>query len=77
MSALELACTGSPTEIDVGRMDISIHQRGKCGLRRGSHGDHSSGNEKGSGRHGVFIMGFVKVFQPKSYKGRLILLTGS
>ena len=77
ISALELACTGSPTKIDVGRMNdqyfINVASAGfGAEVTATTHRDM-----KGLlGGAAYSIMGFVRAFQLKPYKGRLILPGG-
>ena len=77
MSALELACTGSPTKVDVGRMN------GKYFINVASAGFGAEVTattrrdmKRFLGGTAYSIMGFVKAFQLRPYKGRLILPDG-
>jgi YegS/Rv2252/BmrU family lipid kinase len=72
VSALELACTGSPTEIDVGRMNdqyfINVESAGF-----GAEVTATTPQEmrKLLGGMAYSIMGFVKASQLEPYEGRL------
>jgi lipid kinase YegS len=74
LSALELACTGSPTEIDVGRMNdhyfINVASAGF-----GAEVTATTPQEIKTllGGMAYSIMALVKAFQLEPYEGRLIL----
>ena len=77
MSALELACTGSPTEIDVGRMDDQYFINvASAGFGAEVTATTRRDMKRLLGGTAYSIMGFVKAFQLKPYKGRLILSDG-
>jgi lipid kinase YegS len=77
MSALELACTGSPTKIDVGRMNdqyfINVASAG-FGAEVTATTPHDMKQLLGGMAYS--IMGFVRAFQLEPYQGRLILPDG-
>lgn len=76
--ALMLACTGKPTEIDVGRMNgeyfINVASAGF-----GAEVTATTPQEmkRSLGGAAYSIMGFVKAFQLEPYEGRLILSDGT
>jgi YegS/Rv2252/BmrU family lipid kinase len=77
ISALELACTGSPTEIDVGRMnDQYFINVASAGFGAEVTATTPQDMKKFLGGMAYSIMGFVKAFQLEPYEGRLILPDG-
>jgi lipid kinase YegS len=77
ISALELACTGSPTNIDVGRMnDQYFINVASAGFGAEVTATTPSEMKKHLGGLAYSIMGFVKAFQLEPYEGRLILPGG-
>jgi lipid kinase YegS len=77
MGALELACTGSPTKIDVGRMnDQYFINVASAGLGAEVTATTPPDIKKLLGGMAYSIMGFVKAFQLEPYEGRLILPDG-
>jgi lipid kinase YegS len=76
-SALELACTGSPTEIDVGRMnDQYFINVASAGFGAEVTATTPQDMKKFLGGMAYSIMGFVKAFRLEPYEGRLILPDG-
>jgi len=77
MGALELACTGSPTKIDVGRMnDQYFINVASAGFGAEVTATTPQDMKKLLGGMAYSIMGFVKAFQFEPYEGRLILPDG-
>ena len=77
ISALELACTGSPTKIDVGRMnDQYFINVASAGFGAEITATTPQDMKKFLGGMAYSIMGFVKAFQLEPYEGRLILPDG-
>ena len=77
ISALELACTGSPTKIDVGRMnDQYFINVASAGFGAEVTATTRQDMKKFLGGMAYSIMGFVKAFQLEPYEGRLILPDG-
>jgi YegS/Rv2252/BmrU family lipid kinase len=77
MGALELACTGSPTKIDVGRMnDQYFINVASAGFGAEVTATTPQDMKKLLGGMAYSIMGFVKAFQFEPYEGRLILTDG-
>ena len=77
MSALELACTGSPTKIDVGRMnDQYFINVASAGFGAEVTATTPQDMKRLLGGMAYSIMGFVKAFQLEPYEGRLILPDG-
>jgi len=77
ISALELACTGSPTKIDVGRMnDQYFINVASAGFGAEVTATTPEDIKKLLGGAAYSIMGFVKAFQLEPYEGRLILPDG-
>ncbi len=77
MSALELACTGSPTKIDVGRMnDQYFINVASAGFGAEVTATTPQEMKRLLGGVAYSIMGFVKAFQLEPYEGRLILPDG-
>ena len=77
-SALELACTGSPTKIDVGRMnDQYFINVASAGFGAEVTATTPQDMKKFLGGAAYSIMGFVKAFQLEPYEGRLILADGA
>jgi lipid kinase YegS len=76
-SALQLACTGSPTKIDVGRMnDQYFINVASAGFGAEVTATTPQEMKKLLGGMAYSIMGFVKAFQLEPYEGRLILPDG-
>lgn len=77
-SALELACTGSPTKIDVGRMnDQYFINVASAGFGAEVTATTPQDMKRLLGGIAYSIMGFVKVFQLEPYEGRLIRPDGA
>jgi lipid kinase YegS len=77
ISALELACTGSPTKVDVGRMnDQYFINVASAGFGAEVTATTPQDMKKFLGGMAYSIMGFVKAFQLEPYEGRLILPDG-
>jgi lipid kinase YegS len=77
IGALELACTGSPTKIDVGRMnDQYFINVASAGFGAEVTAITPQDMKKLLGGVAYSIMGFVKAFQLEPYEGRLILPDG-
>ena len=77
LSVLELACTGSPTKIDVGRMnDQYFINVASAGFGAEVTATTPQDMKKLLGGVAYSIMGFVKAFQLEPYEGRLILPDG-
>jgi lipid kinase YegS len=77
ISALGLACTGSPTKIDVGRMnDQYFINVASAGFGAEITATTPQDMKKFLGGMAYSIMGFVKAFQLEPYEGRLILPDG-
>jgi lipid kinase YegS len=77
-SALELACTGSPTKIDVGRMNEQYFINvASAGFGAEVTATTPQEMKKLLGGMAYSIMGFVKASQLEPYAGRLILPDGS
>ena len=77
ISALELACTGSSTKIDVGRMNEQYFINvASAGFGAEVTATTPQEMKKLLGGMGYSIMGFVKAFQLEPYEGRLILPDG-
>jgi lipid kinase YegS len=78
MSTLELACTGSPTKIDVGRMnDQYFINVASAGFGAEVTATTPQDMKKLLGGMAYSIMGFVKAFQLEPYEGRLIPPNGA
>ena len=78
IGALELACTGSPTKIDVGRMnDQYFINVASAGFGAEVTATTPQELKKFLGSMAYSIMGFVKAFQLEPYEGRLILPDGN
>ena len=78
MGALELACTGSPTKIDVGRMnDQYFINVASAGFGAEVTATTPQEMKKLLGGMAYSIMGFVKAFQLEPYEGRLLLPDGT
>lgn len=78
ISALELACTGSPTKIDVGRMNEQYFINvASAGFGAEVTATTPQDMKKLLGGMAYSIMGFVKAFQLEPYEGRLILPDGT
>jgi lipid kinase YegS len=77
IGALELACTGGPTKIDVGRMNdrYSINVA-SAGFGAEVTATTPQEMKKFLGGMAYSIVGFVKAFQLEPYEGRLILPDG-
>jgi lipid kinase YegS len=76
-SALHLACTGSPTKIDVGRMnELYFINVASAGFGAEVTATTPQDMKKLLGGVAYSIMGFVKAFQLEPYEGRLILPDG-
>jgi lipid kinase YegS len=76
-NALELACTGRPTKIDVGRMnDQHFINVASAGFGAEVTATTPRDMKKNLGAMAYSIMGFVKAFQLEPYQGRLILPDG-
>ena len=77
ISVLELACIGSPTKIDVGRMnDQYFINVASAGFGAEVTATTPQDMKKLLGGVAYSIMGFVKAFQLEPYEGRLILPDG-
>ena len=77
ISALELACTGSTTKIDVGRMnDQYFINVASAGFGAEVTATTPQEMKKLLGGVAYSIMGFIKAFQLQPYEGRLILPDG-
>jgi lipid kinase YegS len=77
ISVLELACIGSPTKIDVGRMnDQYFINVASAGFGAEVTATTPQDMKKLLGGMAYSIMGFVKAFQLEPYEGRLILPDG-
>lgn len=77
ISALDLACTGSPTQIDVGRMnDQYFINVASAGFGAEVTATTPQDMKKFLGGMAYSIMGFVKAFRLEPYEGRLILPDG-
>ena len=77
ISVLELACTGSPTKIDVGRMNEKYFINvASAGFGAEVTATTPQAMKKLLGGMAYSIMGFVKAFQLEPYEGRLILPDG-
>jgi lipid kinase YegS len=77
MSALELACTGNPTKIDVGRMnDQYFINVASAGFGAEVTATTPQDMKRLLGGVAYSLMGFVKTFQLEPYEGRLILPDG-
>jgi len=77
ISALKLACTGSPTKIDVGRMnDQYFINVASAGFGAEVTATTRQDMKKLLGGMAYTIMGFVKAFKLEPYEGRLILPDG-
>ena len=77
ISALKLACTGSPTKIDVGRMnDQYFINVASAGFGAEVTAATPQDMKKLLGGMAYTIMGFVKAFKLEPYEGRLILPHG-
>jgi lipid kinase YegS len=77
VSALELACIGSPMKIDVGRMnDQYFINVASAGFGAEVTATTPQDMKKLLGGVAYSIMGFVKAFQLEPYEGRLILPDG-
>jgi lipid kinase YegS len=77
ISALELACTGSPTKIDVGRMNEQYFINvASAGFGAEVTAATPQDMKKLLGGMAYSIMGFVNAFQLEPYEGRLILPDG-
>jgi lipid kinase YegS len=75
--ALELACIGIPTKIDVGRMnDQYFINVASAGFGAEVTATTPQNMKKVLGGTAYSIMGFVRAFQLKPYEGRLILPDG-
>jgi YegS/Rv2252/BmrU family lipid kinase len=75
--ALELACTGSPTKIDVGRMnDQYFITVASAGFGAEVTATTPQDMKKLLGGMAYSVMGFAKAFQLEPYEGRLILPDG-
>jgi lipid kinase YegS len=78
ISALELACTGSATKIDVGRMnDWYFINVASAGFGAEVTATTPQDMKKLLGSIAYSIVGFVKAFQLEPYEGRLILPDGT
>lgn len=77
-AALELACTGKPTRIDVGRMNgepfINV---ASAGFGAEITATTPQNMKKVLGGAAYSLMGFVKAFQLQPYEGRLTLPDGT
>jgi lipid kinase YegS len=78
ISALELACSGKPTSIDIGSMNGQYF----INVASGGFGAEITATtpqdmKKALGGAAYSIMGLVKAFQLQPYKGRLILADGA
>ena len=77
MGALKLACTGSPTKIDVGLMnDQYFINVASAGFGAEVTATTPQDMKRLLGGMAYSIMGFVKAFQLEPYEGRLILPDG-
>jgi lipid kinase YegS len=77
-SALELACTGSPTKIDVGRANEQYFINvASAGFGAEVTATTPPDMKRLLGGMAYSIMGFVKAFQLEPYEGRLILPDGT
>jgi YegS/Rv2252/BmrU family lipid kinase len=77
IGALKLACTGSPTKIDVGRMnDQYFIKVASAGFGAEVTATTPQDMKQFLGGMAYSIMGFVKAFQLEPYEGRLILPDG-
>ena len=77
ISALELACIGSPTKIDVGRMnDQYFINVASAGFGAEITATTPQDMKKLLGGMAYSIMGFIRAFQLEPYEGRLILPDG-
>ena len=77
IGALELACTASPTKIDVGRInDQYFINVASAGFGAEVTATTPQDMKKLLGGIAYSIMGFVKAFQLEPYEGRLILPDG-
>jgi lipid kinase YegS len=78
ISALQLACTGSSTKIDVGRMNEQYFINvASAGFGAEVTATTPQEMKKLLGGMAYSIMGFVKAFQLEPYEGRLILPDGT
>ena len=78
ISALELACTGSSTKIDVGRMNEQYFINvASAGFGAEVTATTPPDMKELLGGMAYSIMGFVKAFQLEPYEGRLILPDGT
>ena len=77
MGALKLACTGSPTKIDVGLMnDQYFINVASAGFGAEVTATTPQDMKRFLGGMAYSLMGFVKAFQLEPYEGRLILPDG-
>jgi len=78
ISALELACTGKPTKIDIGRMnDQHFINVASAGFGAEITATTPQDMKRVLGGAAYSIMGFVRAFQLEPYEGRLILPDGT
>lgn len=76
-NALELASTGKPTKIDVGKMnDKYFINVASAGIGAEATATTSEEMKAAFGGAAYYIMGFVRAFQFESYEGRLTLPDG-
>ena len=75
--AMELACTGTPTRIDIGRMnDQHFINVASAGFGAEVTATTPQDMKRVLGGAAYSIMGFVRAFQLEPYEGRLILSNG-